>query len=187
MSQAVENPIAMPGSRHEGVITAITRVGVSLDCGALGKVLVHASTFSSDTTHVIGQILPVFVSKCRADGKIDALFSPPTAGDLKKGKGHSSASSLVSYAKSQNYVPIKADDSMSFSDTQQTLIEFRDASGFEHWYDYAKYGWDKLGSFSNIEELSELCEGVEAKEGKLHRIDLDGCNLQGNIQLCARF
>jgi hypothetical protein len=181
--QGTDKVAAVPGSKHEGVVTAISRVGVSIDCDALGSVLVHSSTFSDDTIHV-GQFLTVYVSKVRPDGKIDALFSPPVPVPV------------ASFADSTNNSMVPAGEAkskLSFSELQQILIEFRDSTGFEKWYDYAQHGWEKLGSYSKIEELGEGGElydglsGVEVQEGKVFRIDLDGCNLEGKCAIRRPF
>jgi predicted RNA-binding protein (virulence factor B family) len=72
-----------PGSRHEGVVISVTKLGVSLELdwaeenGALAEVLVHSSNVFDDTIH-IGKRMPVYVSSVREeDGKIDAMFSLP--------------------------------------------------------------------------------------------------------------
>jgi predicted RNA-binding protein (virulence factor B family) len=68
---------AVPGSRHEGVVTRVTRVGVTLELDDIGEVLVHSTNVFDDTIR-IGQYIPVYITKVREeDGKIDAMFSPP--------------------------------------------------------------------------------------------------------------
>jgi hypothetical protein len=61
------------------------------------------------------------------------------------------------------------------------LVEFRDATGYLGWKCgnmNVRKGWDKLDTYHAMEELGQ-CHGLYLQEGKLHEIELGGCNLVG--------
>jgi hypothetical protein len=66
----------------------------------------------------------------------------------------------------------------AFEEVQLVLIEFRESTGYVCWKDWAKEGWDKLETYTMMEEL-RLCRGVFVEDGNLHGIELNNCNLTG--------
>jgi hypothetical protein len=76
---------------------------------------------------------------------------------------------------------------ISFHETQQILIVFRESLGFEGWrhcFFDCKRGWSQLGYYETIEQLGTNVNGLEVKDGKLVWIDMRCCNLTGTIPPC---
>jgi hypothetical protein len=76
----------------------------------------------------------------------------------------------------------------SFEVVRQVLIDIRESTGYTGWTD-DKEGWDKLETYTTMEELGynhdtdEGVSGVKVKDGKLIKIVLEGCNLTGKLML----
>jgi hypothetical protein len=85
----------------------------------------------------------------------------------------------------------------SFEVVRQVLIDFRESTGYAGWDEDKKEGWDKLETYTKMEELGETFDdyesyerndgscgvggvhGVRVKDGKLFGIELGHCNLTG--------
>jgi hypothetical protein len=72
----------------------------------------------------------------------------------------------------------------SFEVVRQVLIDIRESTGYTGWTTW-KNGWDKLATYTAMEDLgestSEGVHGVRVEHGKLIEIDLNNCNLTGTL------
>ena len=67
----------------------------------------------------------------------------------------------------------------AFVSEKNALISFRDAMHCENWL-HSRKGWEELENYSRPSELSK-CEGVTCSRGRVTKIDLRACNLEGEL------